>query len=137
MASGQRVWASSQLASGFGSFGANVVKLSGSALTQTLHGGALLVFLDIAVSPTFAGTIVCVPLIDDAWAGSFVQSPPAAPEAPVSISAAARWSRTRVYANVPAGDHEIAVRCTYDAGFDTFATYCADQCTWAAIELGS
>jgi hypothetical protein len=93
--------------------------LSGFAGTTT--GGPLLIRVTIPIGAVNPGLFTCQPIVDDVWAGSYAfpqvdndfhKEGAVSAVAPWGDSRALMsWSSSRVYTDVPAGQHQFAVQC--------------------------
>lgn len=93
-------------------------------LPFTSTGGPLMIFMNVVM--TGGGHSSCQPMIDGTWAGQSggFPSPPGSAVAPswregliqTSGGGSRLWTPTRVYPNVPAGDHTFELQCATDMG---------------------
>lgn len=99
----------------------NWTTLTGSSFTVKTKGGPLEIELSI---PLVGGShSACRPIVDNQWAGSYESLPSSyiwhegLDQTGYSSGTIKRmWHRTRVYNNIPAGTHTVAVQCRTDQG---------------------
>lgn len=117
------------------------VTVPDSEVTFTTTGGALLIFMDITLQNTTANTIAnstCQPIIDNQWAGSFGEYPLADSiwrEGMITTSGYTRWSKSRIYTNIPAGTLTLAIQCVSNTGTLSIGYPGVIGNSWGAVEL--
>jgi hypothetical protein len=97
--------------------------ISGFAGTTT--GAPLLININVPIGAVNPGQFACQPVVDGNWAGSYAsQSVVNGFTKEGAISAVApwgasvswmQWSSSRLYASIPAGEHQFSVRCAVTA----------------------
>ncbi|HEX8247680.1 MAG TPA: hypothetical protein VF599_05895 [Pyrinomonadaceae bacterium] len=113
------------------------VKIPDSEVTFTTSGGALFIFTDITLHNTTALS-ACEPIIDNQWAGSFGNYPLADSmwrEGMIVTNGYTRWSKSRIYTNIPAGTHTLAIQCVSNTGTLNIGYDGVIGNSWGGIEL--
>jgi hypothetical protein len=114
-----------------------------STFRATTNGGDLLIFVSLQVQlfQSGSGPITCEPWIDGQWAGSYGGLPGAPYPAGLAEgttnagSEGMRWEKTRLYPDIPAGEHEFQIHCGSPRNVDSFGGGVGGASSWGFVEL--
>lgn len=118
------------------------VTIPNSAITLTTTGGDVLVQMAIALNGGSHAS--CRTIVDGLWAGSYgglaSAGDPFWQEGLQCVGACAggnwqRWSATRLYPGIPAGQHTFQIQCVSDSGTLGVCSAGSIACYWSILEL--
>lgn len=110
-----------------------------STVTATTNGGPLFINMNLYFS-TQGSFGTCRPVIDNQWAGDFsgfLKSPgdPFWTEGIQGGSGWISWTKSRVYTNVPSGEHTFKIQCAGNDRLDVNSGSFSVFSSWSVIEL--
>jgi hypothetical protein len=113
-----------------------------SEVMAATTGATLLVQMDLSLVNGSHGT--CRPMIDGQWAGDFGGLPksgsdPYWTEGLMAVGCCGngwrRWTSSRIYADVPTGNHTFTVQCATDSGVMQLSSSGSVFSSWQVFEL--
>ena len=131
-----RSWVTSNLIST-----ASWTTIPGSQFTATTSGGTLMIHTNISAigNVSTGSSFTCRPTIDEVWAGTFGGLPGTDPwnEGVADTRADwVKWTGTRLYTDVPPGQHTFAVQCFVNNGtLRVGSTTAQVVSSWGFVEL--